>query len=206
LSTPRRRIPIFIDPDDIGELEEAILRLAFPHPTVPTFGHHKEYEIETPPSQPPSQPPMADHDENVFFNGQSQHTSKSGDHSLDSTTSTSANLTVTSPPLPLVSSHKFVPLSKKRYYVITVGKCAGVFYDEWCVNLSIDRYFLILTFIFRDNVNHLVLGVSGGKYKGFSTKENAIQAYLRAKNNGEVRIVRNPGDDDKYGPLFYAIQ
>jgi hypothetical protein len=63
-----------------------------------------------------------------------------------------------------------------------------------------------LTFLSRDNVSHLVLGVSGAKYKGFPTLEKANQAYHRAKCNGEVRIVRNPGDDAKYGPLFYAIQ
>lgn len=208
VSTPRRRIPIFIYPDDIGELQEAILHLALSNPTVPTLGDQKEYKIESPPSQLPSKPPtgMADHEEYAFFDGQSLRTSKSGDHSLDSSISTSANLTVSSPPSPLVLSQNSVPLSRKRYYVITVGKCAGIFYGEWYVNLSIDSCSLILTFLFRDNVSHLVLGVSGGKFKGFSTKEKANQAYHSAKNHGKVHIVRNPGDDEKYGPLFYAIQ
>ena len=63
-----------------------------------------------------------------------------------------------------------------------------------------------LIFLSRDNVSHLVLGVSGAKYKAFPTLEKANQAYYRAKSNGDIRIVRNPGDDAKYGPLFYAIQ
>jgi hypothetical protein len=173
LSTPRRLIPIFIDPDDIGELQEAILR-TLTNRTVPTF------------------------------DSPSLHTSKSVDDSLDSTISTFANLTLSSPPSPQVSSS----LTKKRYYVITVGKCAGVFYGEWyaSVNLSNDRLGCFLTFLSRDNISHLVLGVSGARYKGFPTKEKADQAYRRAKNNGEVRIVREPNDDLQYGPIFYAIQ
>lgn len=66
--------------------------------------------------------------------------------------------------------------------------------------------FLYLTFLFRDNVSRLVLGVSGAKFKGFPTQEKAKQAYRSAKQNGQVRIVRNPDDDEIYGPLFYAIQ
>jgi hypothetical protein len=175
LSTPRRLIPIFFDPDYIGDLQEAVLRLTL---TNPTFGYHKESEIES----PPSQPPVANHEDHPDFDGQSL------------------------PPSPLVLSQNVVPLSKKKFYVITVGKCAGVFYGEWYVNLSIDGCFLNLTVLFRDNISHLVLGVSGAKFKGFATKEKATQAYLGAKNDGEVRIVRNPGDDEKYGPLFFAIQ
>lgn len=75
-----------------------------------------------------------------------------------------------------------------------------------CFNFTSDDCSLILTFLSRDNVSHLVLGVSGAKYKGYPTNEEAKEAYCRAKRNGEVRIKRNPGDDAKYGPLFYAIQ
>ena len=66
--------------------------------------------------------------------------------------------------------------------------------------------FPYLTFLSRDNISHLVLGVSGAKYKGFSMEEKANQVYHSAKRNGEVRIVKNPGDEDKYGPMLYAIQ
>ena len=49
-------------------------------------------------------------------------------------------------------------------------------------------------------------GVPGAKYKGFPMQEKAKQAYRNAKCNGKVSIVRNPDDDQTYGPLFYAIQ
>lgn len=197
-STPRRLIPIYIDPDHIGELQEAILRQSLTNQTVPTFGHHEEKGIES----PPSQPPIADDEELANFDGPSLHTSSSADDSLDSMISSLSNLTVSSPPSPQVSSS----LTKKRYYVITVGKCAGVFYNEWSVNLSSDRSSLIIIFLSRDYVSHLVLGVSGARYKGFPTLEKANQAYRHAKNNDKIRIVRDPDDDDKYGPLFYAVQ
>lgn len=189
LSTPRRLIPIFIDPYDLCELQEALLRLAHNNPTVPTFRHHKE----------------ADHEEHGDFDRQSLQTSKADDRN-DSKNPTSSYLTVSPPPSSQVLSQNFVSLSKKRYYVITIGKCAGVFYGEWYVNLSSDGCSLILTFLCRDNINHLVNGVLGAKFKGFPTKEKAKEAYLSAKKNGEIHIVRNPGDDNKYGPLFYAIQ
>lgn len=132
-STRRRLIPIYIDPDDIGVLQECILRLATANPlaTVLTSGLHQEIEIESPPPQQPT----ADHE---------GHTpSKTDDDSLDSTISTLASFTLSSPPTPQVSSKNSVSLSKKSYYVITVGKCAGVFYDEWYVSLSFDGCFYI---------------------------------------------------------------
>jgi hypothetical protein len=32
-----------------------------------------------------------------------------------------------------------------------------------------------------------------------------MAAYKESKDLGLVRIVRNPGDDEKYGPMFYAL-
>ena len=200
LSTPRRLIPIFIDPDHIGELRDGILCLALVNPTVPIFDL-KDNEIE----RPSSQQRNADYEEHVIFDGQSLTTSKSDNDSVDLTISTLATLTVSSPPSSPVLSRNLASLSKKRYYVITVGKCAGVFYCEWFVKIFC-RLFPYLTSLSRDNISHLVLGVSGAKYKGFSTHKEANEVYHRAKRNGEIRIVRNPGDDDKYGPIFYAIQ
>lgn len=95
-STPRRLIPVLIDPDHIGLLEEAILRLSLAKPTqaVPMFSHQDENEIGI----PPSQQPMADHEELVIFDGQSLYASESDD-SLEVaplsclSTSTISNLT-----------------------------------------------------------------------------------------------------------------
>ena len=40
--------------------------------------------------------------------------------------------------------------------------------------------------------------VSGAKYKGFPMLEKANQVYHKAKSNGEIHIVRNPGVEEKY--------
>jgi hypothetical protein len=63
-----------------------------------------------------------------------------------------------------------------------------------------------LTVSYRDHVLPLVSGVSGARYKGFSTCEKAIAYYLDAKDNGLVNIVRDPGDDALFGPLHDAMQ
>ncbi|EDR04140.1 uncharacterized protein LACBIDRAFT_330707 [Laccaria bicolor S238N-H82] len=70
---------------------------------------------------------------------------------------------------------------KKRYYGILVGKCTGVYYDEW------------------DNVLPLVKHVPDAHYQGFSTHKVAQEYYLGAKALNKVRIVRNPSDDEIYG-------
>lgn len=194
-STACQLIPIFISPDHIGQLKEAIRHLFLTNPAVPTFGLYKETEN----GGPPSPQPMADNEEHVKFDEKSLQTFKA-DESLDS-----LNLTVSSPPSPVLSRNS-VSLSKKKYYVITIGKCTGVFYGEWYVNLISCWLFSYLTFLPRDNISHLVLRVSGAKYKGFLTKEKANNAYSSAKQKGEICIVRNPRDDKRYGPMFYAIQ
>lgn len=58
----------------------------------------------------------------------------------------------------------------------------------------------------RNNVKLLVLGVPGARYKGFSTHAEAEQFYLDAKERCLVKIIRNPGDEQKFGPLFEAVQ
>lgn len=58
----------------------------------------------------------------------------------------------------------------------------------------------------RDSVEPLVLGVPGARHKSFSTHELAKEFYLGAKTFGKVKIVRDPGDDEVYGPMSDAIQ
>jgi hypothetical protein len=58
----------------------------------------------------------------------------------------------------------------------------------------------------RENVEPLICHVSNARFKGFSTQEKAEEYYLDAKKTNKVRIVRDPGDDVKYGPMNYAIQ
>jgi hypothetical protein len=58
----------------------------------------------------------------------------------------------------------------------------------------------------RENVEPLIHQVSDARHKSFSTHEQAVEFYLGAKKLGRVRIVRNPGDDEKYGPREDGIQ
>jgi hypothetical protein len=58
----------------------------------------------------------------------------------------------------------------------------------------------------RDNVERLISQVPNSRHKGFSTREEAEQYYLGAKSLGKVRSVRNPGDDEVFGPRDEAVQ
>jgi len=58
----------------------------------------------------------------------------------------------------------------------------------------------------RDNVLPLVSNILGAHYRGFVTLEAAKDFYLGAKHLDKVWIVRNPGDDQVFGPRGKAIQ
>jgi len=58
----------------------------------------------------------------------------------------------------------------------------------------------------RDNVLPLISNVLGAHYRGFVTLEAAKDFYLGAKRLGKIQIVRNPGDDQVFGPRGEAIQ
>ncbi|KIJ91184.1 hypothetical protein K443DRAFT_78882, partial [Laccaria amethystina LaAM-08-1] len=75
-----------------------------------------------------------------------------------------------------------------KYYVVTIGKCTGIFWEEW------------------DKVTPFICGVSGARHKGFATHEQAAKFYLHAKENGLVSVVRDPGDEEFFGPLPDAMQ
>ena len=96
---------------------------------------------------------------------------------------------------------------KRRYYVVLVGKCAGIYYDEWQVfsAFSVCLHFMIVHSS-REKVEPLIRHVSGARYKGFSIYDMAMEFYLNAKQENKVRIVRDPGDDAKYGPIKDAVQ
>lgn len=110
------------------------------------------------------------------------------------------------------SPSKLTPTSsptkkRKKYYVVTVGKCAGVFCDDWYVNFHFLEIFIYSKCdCYRDNVKPLVEFVSGARYQSYPTRDDAMAAYRHSKTKGLVRIIRDPGDDEIYGPMFYAIQ
>jgi hypothetical protein len=100
-------------------------------------------------------------------------------------------------------------LRKRKYYVVLVGKCAGIYYDEWHVFLPFIFFSfpcLLTSKPSRENVEPLIRHVSNARYKGFSTHQTAFDFYIDAKEKNKVRIVRNPGDDEKYGPIENSIQ
>ena len=59
---------------------------------------------------------------------------------------------------------------------------------------------------YRDKVTPLIHGFSGARYKGFTTQEQATKFYLDAKKNGSVSIIRDPGDEEFFGPVRDAMQ
>ena len=58
----------------------------------------------------------------------------------------------------------------------------------------------------RENVFLLIDGVSGARFKGFPTHEQAAAFYFETKENGLVKVIRDPGDDMLFGPLHNAMQ
>ena len=58
----------------------------------------------------------------------------------------------------------------------------------------------------RDNILPLITRVSGSRYKAFQTHEKAAKFYQDAKENGLVKVVRDPGDDEKFGDWHTAMQ
>jgi hypothetical protein len=58
----------------------------------------------------------------------------------------------------------------------------------------------------RDNVELLIRYVSNARHRSFPTFDKAVAYYLDAKRRNLVRIVRDCGDDDIYGPINAAVQ
>ena len=51
----------------------------------------------------------------------------------------------------------------------------------------------------------LIDGVSGATYTSFKIYEDMANDYAIVKAGGHLRVVRNLGDELKYGPLSMAI-
>jgi len=62
----------------------------------------------------------------------------------------------------------------------------------------------VLTPGFRATIRPLVINVPGSFYTEFGSLEGAYWDYNKAKTEGKVRAVREPGDEDTYGPLSRA--
>jgi hypothetical protein len=69
-------------------------------------------------------------------------------------------------------------MQKKRYYVIIVGKCTGIYYDERYVLFHFAFIMLTCHLSTRDNVKHFTDRVSNARYKGFATHREAEEYYI----------------------------
>ena len=58
----------------------------------------------------------------------------------------------------------------------------------------------------RENVKPLIRHVSNARFRGFSTSNSAEEFYRDGKQTKKVKIVREPGDDEIYGPIEDAVQ
>jgi hypothetical protein len=68
----------------------------------------------------------------------------------------------------------------------------------------LNRVLRLITRGCRSTVQPLVIGVSGSLYTAFRTYDGALLDYYTAKEAGNVRAVREPGDEYIYGPLSRA--
>jgi len=211
-------VTVYIDPNHIEDLKEALLHFG-PHARLATGEHHNED-----PNHLVSQPPATNYQELRPCGGhnipdeypQFEELASSLSRLSTSTTSTStiSTSTTTSPtasyqaqraPVILPSSTQASPM-KMKYYVVLVGKCAGIFYDEWYPSRFASVTGYLMSHHYRQNVQSLIYQVPDARYKGFTTQSAAEEYYIHAKGRGMVRIVRNPGDNEKFGPMVNAIQ
>jgi hypothetical protein len=58
----------------------------------------------------------------------------------------------------------------------------------------------------RPYVQSLTSGVSGNCQKSYATYDEALGVYQDLKVNGLVRIVRNRGDENIFGPVEDAVE
>lgn len=155
----RQLVPIYIDVDRFGDVKEALRDLGIQ--AFSTADGHCEIL-----DRPVPRPSELDLQDDASLHGRSidQYscdgrclTSRSSDfEDFEDFTSTMSRLSMltnsphvvdsyparSAPALFSGSSPQASPL-KKKYYVVTVGKCVGVYYDEWHVYTSIPLFFCL---------------------------------------------------------------
>jgi hypothetical protein len=107
----------------------------------------------------------------------------------------------TAPPVSPFTS----PVKSRKFYVVSVGKCTGVF-DSWYVfPFHFSDRCDVFVFI-RPVVHQYTSGVPGNCQKSYTTYHEAMGVYQDLKEKGLVRVVRTRGDDVTLGALEDAIQ
>jgi hypothetical protein len=220
VTSARQLIPVFINPDHIADLYEALQRntkLELQSDTIiDDEGNGKSILFIN--SRPSQQEEAYSEDLASTFSHLTmstpsptcQHVTRTDPVTPTSMNSAQSPLGMRTAPVAISGVSPQTSTKKKRYYVVLVGKCAGIYYDEWQVYYYFSTFSVTFCSHFlnpsRDNVEPLIRHVSNARYKGFSTHEKAKEYYLDAKQTNKVKIVRNPGDEKKYGPMDYAVE
>ena len=230
-SKSRQLVPVYINPDHIADLQAALRCLSSDQQpklelqidskisdagkieTVLYIGppNTLSRHIASTGSLPTEDQVLASSISRLFMSATPSPTSgrAASDNPTDLILPTSSNSALTPPCIvktaPVIIS-RMATLRKRKYYVVLVGKCTGIFHDEWRVYFFFVRILFAYTFPFREKVEPLIRHVSNARFKGFSTYETAEEFYRDAKQNNKVKIVREPGDDQKYGPIENAVQ
>lgn len=97
---------------------------------------------------------------------------------------------------------------RKKYYVVSVGKCTGVF-DSWHVKRFLSyRSFVLIIYsgLNRPLVQSYTSGVSGSCQKSYSTYEEAFEVYEDLKEKNLLQVLRVPGDEAIFGRIEDSMQ
>lgn len=65
---------------------------------------------------------------------------------------------------------------------------------------------MVCAISYRPYVQSITSGVSGNCQKSYPTYDEALEDYLDLKARGLIRIVRNRGDENVFGPIENAVQ
>jgi Caulimovirus viroplasmin len=106
------------------------------------------------------------------------------------------------------SSPSTTPGRGKKYYVVSVGKCTGVFNNWFTLYFFLSRltHDSFLFDLNRPYVQSLTSGVTGGCQKSYPTYNEALSVYREIKGKGLVQIIRDPGDEIFFGSIEDAMQ
>ena len=93
----------------------------------------------------------------------------------------------------------------RRWYVVTVGCCTGVFTRWYPFSITLSPP--LLTSFHRNYTQSLVSSILGNCHKSFKTEALARDYYETSKTDGLVQVRWNPGDDKReFGSLNVAME
>lgn len=143
-TSPRRLVPVFIDAGRIGDVKNVLHQLGIE--AFSTADGHRE-DVDHPVPRLPDLErqdgaslygcsiDQYTYDEHTLTTNQSSDfedlTSALSRLSMSTNSPHGDSYPARSAPALFSGSSPLVTVLKKKYYVVIVGKCAGIFYDEW---------------------------------------------------------------------------